>query len=99
MESYLMDMDEGEGSALWFDIAKACPFSIAIVDTSSRVWLMSDKSTGVIKYDRRLDDKGWRGCSVVDPDVSGRLGVKDAIIQLVEVAEEYGDPLLERFEP
>lgn len=98
MESCLMDMDESEGGALWFDIAKACPFSIAIVDTSGRVWLMSDKSTGVVKYDRRLDDKGWRGCSVVDPDVSGRLGAKDAVIQLVEVAEEYGDPLLERFE-
>lgn len=97
-DSYLMDMDEKEGSALWFDIAKACPFSIVIVDTSSRVWLVSDKSTGVVEYDRRLDKREWSGCSVIDPDISGRLGMKNAIIQLVEVDEEHGDPSLERFE-
>ena len=42
-ESMLMDMDESEGAAMWYDIAKACPFSIVIVDTLNRVWLMSDK--------------------------------------------------------
>lgn len=95
-ESMLMDMDESEGAAMWYDIAKACPFSIVIVDTLNRVWLMSDKENGVVQYDRRLDDRGWSGAKVVRPDISDEFGMKGMIVQLVEIDLKHGDPVLEK---
>lgn len=95
-ESMLMDMDESEGAAMWYDIAKACPFSIVVVDTPNRAWLMGDKGHSVVEYDRRLDDKGWSGAKVVRPDISGEPGVKGEIVQLVEIDPKHGDPVLEK---